>query len=471
MKKRTSVFDKVWDQHIIEDLGDGNNLMLIDRCLVHELGGEPLFELLDNENLKPYPDKSFVAVEDHTVSSKPGRTKDDTAAARRFLAKLEKGCKKYGVRLYDIEDPYQGIIHVVCPELGLSQPGMSIVCGDSHTCTHGAVGALAWGSGTSMLGQAVVTHALIAKRPKTMRVNIVGTRPAGIAAMDINLFIISKLGTDFGIGYCIEWAGPVIDAMTMEERMSICNMTVEFGSEYGIMSPDEKTIDYVRTTMHAPQGEEFEKFAAYARSIASDKDAEYDKEITLDITGMKPYISWGVTPSQAIEIDAPIPACAADSVPNDEEKYRVALNYMDLQAGQPLLGKKVDRVFIGSCTNGRLNDLKAAAEIVKGKKVAPWVEASVVAGSQMVKRMAEELGIADIFKEAGFAWGEPGCAYCNACNGEVMEKKQRSVSSTNRNFVGRQGADVRTHLASPATAAWCAITGYVGTSAIHKEEQ
>lgn len=470
MNKACSFFEKIWDTHTIEDLGDNNYLMYIDRCLVHDLSGEPLFEMMERDNRTPFSNKTVFAVADHTVSSKPNRVVESTNAAKRFVPKLKDGCKKHNITLFDLDHPNQGIVHIVGPELGISLPGMTIVCGDSHTCTHGALGALAWGVGTSQLYHAIVTQTLVVKKPKTMRLNIEGKIGLGISSMDIILYIIAKLGTGFGIGYAVEFSGSVINALEIEDRLTLCNLTVELGSEYGFISPDEKTIAYVKGLKFAPTDKDFEKFRSYCRHIATESDAEFDKEFTMNITGIKPQVSWGTTPSHTIDIDGCVPSSEMEAIPNDRKKYEEALAYMGLKGGQKLAGLKIDRVFIGSCSNGRLSNLETVAKLVKGKKVASWVEAWIVPGSQPIKGAAETLGLADIFKDAGFIWGQPGCAFCSGANGEFIPPGERCVSTTNRNFIGRQGPNARTHLVSPATAATSAIAGCIAQADVSDKE-
>lgn len=469
MSETRTLFSKIFNAHIIQELGDNNYLVLVDRCMLHELGGEPIFQQMDSEGLKPFCDDFIVAIEDHTISGKPGRT-GDTPTSARFVTKLEDGCRKYNIPLIDIKNRNQGIVHVVAPQQGIVQPGMTFVCGDSHTCTNGAMGALSWGAGSSVISHVIATHSVIVQKPKTLRVNIEGTVPPGITAMDIILYIISKLGAAYGVGYAIEWAGSVVRSMTMEERFTVCNLSVEFGSEYGVIGVDEKTIDYVLKTPGAPAEKYRDQFVAYCQTLHTDEGAVFDKEVTLDISDITPQIGWGTTPSHATSVYGTVPEDHTQAVPADESRYTRTLEYMGVKPGEALLGKKIDKVFIGSCTNGRLSNLHTAAAVAKGRKVAPWVEAWVIPGSQEVKRIAEQDGTAEIFRQAGFIWGEPCCAYCACSNGEVFPPESEVVSTTNRNFMHRQGPGVRTHLASPDTAAACAVKGYITTAECLRKE-
>jgi 3-isopropylmalate/(R)-2-methylmalate dehydratase large subunit len=461
MPSPRTMFEKIWDLHTVDRIGEDTYLLYIDRCYLHDLSGPLSLVPLKNAGLKPFCRELDFAAPDHTLSSKPGRRFDDTFAGRSFIPILREECKRFGIRLFDLEDEKQGIVHVIGPELGLTLPGMTAVCGDSHTCTHGAVGALAWGVGTSELYQALATQTLVVKKPKTMRVVISGEPRKWIAPMDIILRLIAAHGTDFGIGYAVEYAGDAIQNMGMEGRMTICNMTVEFGSEYGFISPDETTLEYIRTRDYAPKGKDFESFAAHCQSVRADKGAVYDREIAIDVSDLEPQITWGITPSHCIGVDGRIPDPEEAAAQNLKEAFKNALNYMDFRPGQKIEGIPVDRVFIGSCSNGRLSNLDSAASVVKGKKVAPNVEAWVVPGSVRVKEQAEKLGLDRIFKEAGFVWGEPGCSLCGGTSGEQIGAYQRCVSTTNRNFIGRQGPNARTHLASPAMAAAAAVTGEI----------
>jgi 3-isopropylmalate/(R)-2-methylmalate dehydratase large subunit len=361
-------------------------------------------------------------------------------------------CAKFGITLFDLASENQGIVHVIGPELGLSLPGMTIVCGDSHTCTHGALGALAWGIGSSELYHVLATQTLILNKPKTMKVQLEGKPGDAVDPMDIILHVIAKLGTGFANGYAVEYTGSVIRHLDMEGRMTICNLSVEFGSEYGLISPDEKTIEYLKGRPYAPSGKNLDALIAHCREIASEEDSVYDKEVTIDITGIGRQVSWGITPAHTIGVAENIPDKAASTQ---------AYEYMGVKAGESVTGLKLDKVFIGACSNGRLSNIREVAALVEGKKVAPGVDAWVVPGSQRVKKEAEKLGLDKIIREAGFVWGEPACSLCGGSNGEKLQPGQRSLSTTNRNFIGRQGPGVRTHLASPRTAALSAISGVI----------
>ena len=462
MSEPKTMLDKIWDLHTIEKLEGGSYLISIDRCYVHDLGGPMVARLLKNSGYRPYDSNQVIATCDHTVSSLPERTEESTLASKAYLPIFNEMCSEYSITEYRLGHPKQGIVHVIGPELGLSLPGMTIICCDSHTCTHGALGALAWGVGTTDLYHGIATQTMVVKKPKSMRVNIEGAYdPACIDPMDIILYTISQLGTDFGNGYSIEFAGSVVRQLEIEDRMTLCNLSVEFGSEYGFIAPDDKTYEYIKGREYAPKGEELEAMIAHCRALVTDEGAAFDKEVMVDITGIPPQISWGISPSHTIGLDGHIPLSEKEMVPTDKNAYQKAISYMDFTPGQPIEGVKIDRVFIGSCSNGRISNLKRVAAVVKGKKVAPHVEAWIVSGSEKVKREAEELGLDVIFQEAGFMWGAPACSLCSGSSGEKVSPFSRCVSTTNRNFVGRQGPNVRTHLASPTTAAYAAITGKI----------
>lgn len=454
-------FENIWEQHVIEKIDDENYLMAIDRCYIHDLSGPGVFRMVQNSGLPVYDPSRICGIPDHTLSAKPGRTIQDSFVSKMLMPPFCSACKEYGITLFDLGDERQGIVHVVGPEQGLSLPGMTIVCGDSHTCTHGAMGALAWGVGSTELYHVLTTQTLMVKKPRTMEVRLEGTLPDDVDAMDVILYVISRLGTDFAIGHAVEYTGSVIRNMDMEDRLTVCNLSVEFGSEYGFISPDEKTIEYIRERSGTPEGEKLEKLIDYCREIASTPDSTYDKSITIDVTGITRQVSWGVSPMHTISIDGVIPSEADANTESERQGYSEACRYMGLEPGQRLRGVKIDKVFIGACSNGRLSNIRRVAELVKGKKVAGHVDAWVVPGSCQVKKEAEALGLDRILKDAGFVWGEPGCSLCSGSNGEKLEPGQRSVSTTNRNFIGRQGPGARTHLAGPATAALSALKGEI----------
>ncbi|WP_371379043.1 3-isopropylmalate dehydratase large subunit [Sporomusa aerivorans] len=461
MSQLKTMFDKIWEIHAVKKISDDNYLLFIDRCYLHDLSGPLALKLLTKAGLKPLNKNLVVASPDHTVSSKPNRCFDDTFSSKAFIPLFREECLKHDIPLFDLNDPKQGIIHVIGPELGISLPGMTIVCGDSHTCTHGAMGALAWGIGTSELYHILATQTLVVKKPKTMRVNIEGEMSPGIEPMDIILHIIAKHGSDFGVGYAVEYSGEAIRKLDMEGRMTICNLTVEFGSEYGFIAPDSTTFEYITNREYAPKDANFAKLIEHCKSMVTDNGAKFDKEITVSIKNLKPQISWGVTPSHTIGIDEVIPDPQDASTENLQNGWIKALEYMDFQPGQKMENLLIDRVFIGSCSNGRISNLERVAKLVQGKKVAEHVEAWIVSGSEKVKKEAEMKGLDKVFKEAGFLWGEPGCSLCGGANGEQVGPGKRCVSTTNRNFIGRQGPKARTHLASPSTAAAAAIGGKI----------
>lgn len=453
MSKNT-LFDRLWAQNTVYECDD-YSLIAVDRIFLHDLCGAFAFQKFERSGLPLHRAHTVFAMPDHTLSSCPGREFDDTAEARIFVPKLRAGCAKHTVRLFDVDDGLHGIVHIVGPESGLTLPGMVIACGDSHTCTHGAMGTLAMGVGTSELYHAMATSSLRAKRPQTMRVSITGERADDLCAMDIILYTISQLGIDFGRGYALEFSGDVVKKLSMEERFTLCNMAIEMGAEYGLISPDQTTFDYIRGRRFAPVGELFDQMCRYCSALASDDEADFDREAVIDVTGIGRQISWGVNPGLIVSLDQPLPNGGT------REDYQKSYAYMGLEIGQTMRGLKVDRVFIGSCSNGRLSHLMSAANIVRGKHVADGVEAWIVPGSVSIKREAERLGLDRVFTDAGFVFGEPCCSMCSGSNGEYVESGKRCVSTTNRNFVGRQGPGARTHLASPITAALAALNGSI----------
>ena len=455
-----TLFDKLWDAHVVKDLGDGWALLHIDRHLLHDLSGPPALADVKARGLPVHDSALVFATPDHAMASQPGRDGATYAPGARLWKGLRDGAKAAGIRFYDLGQPGQGIVHVMGPELGIVLPGLTVICGDSHTCTNGGLGALAFGVGTSESTHALATQTLRQQKPKQLRVRCEGRLRSGVTAKDLALHIIGRLGAAAGVGQAIEFAGPAIEAMEIEGRLTLCNLSVELGARFGFIAPDQRTFDYLRGRPFAPQGQAFDAAVAQWRSLHSDAGVVFDREQVIDTSAVKPTITWGTSPEQAIAIDANVPD------PNQADAERssalnAALDYMGLKAGQPIAGTPVDWVFIGSCANSRLSDVRAAAAIVKGRKVAPNVTAWVVPGSEIVKRAAEQEGLRDVFEQAGFAWREPGCSMCVAANGEQVPPGKRSVSTSNRNFVGRQGPGARTHLASPALAAACAIAGVI----------
>jgi len=456
-----TLFDKIWDQHIIQDLGDGWALLHVDRHLLHDLSGPMAFKAIVERGLEvPNPELAF-ATPDHAVSSAPGRTAATFPTGQRFYDAMVEQTRARGIRLFDLGARGQGIVHVTGPELGLVLPGATVVCADSHTCTNGGLGALAFGVGTSECIHALATQTLRLRKPRTMRVRLDGEPGKGVSPKDIILHVIRLLGTDGGVEHAIEFAGDAIEAMSIEGRLTVCNLTVEMGARSGLVAPDEKTIDFLRGKPFAPQGDTFEVAAAAWRLLASDRDAVFDRDVAIDVSQVSPTITWGTSPGQSIDVDGIVPDPASEPDPIRREQMIEALDYMGIEGGQPIAGTSVDYVFIGSCANSRLPDLRAAAEIVCGRRVVEGVTAWVVPGSVAVKRAAEAEGLDRIFRDAGFEWREPGCSMCVAANGEIVPPGKRAVSTSNRNFVGRQGPRARTHLASPAMAAAAAITGII----------
>jgi 3-isopropylmalate/(R)-2-methylmalate dehydratase large subunit len=455
-----TMLDKIWDQHVIFRVSDDTDLLHIDRHLLHDLGGSRGLLDLKSRDLKVHSPELTFATPDHAISSAPGRA-GTSKIGLELLASLRTETSASGIQLFDVDEPGQGIVHVIGPELGLSLPGSLIVCGDSHTCTHGGLGALAFGIGSSELTHVLATQTLIQRRPKTMRVKFEGKLPLGVTAKDMILALIGHAGVAAGTGYAVEYAGSAIRDLPVEGRFTICNLSIEFGAKMGMVAPDDKTYEYVKGRRYAPEGAIWERALKAWKQLPSDADAVFDKEITIDVTKIKPQVTWGISPEHVIGVDGNIPDPATVEDPARRAALETALDYMGLKAGAPIAGTPVDWVFIGSCTNSRLSDLRAAAEVARGRKVAPGVRAWVVPGSETVKRDAVAEGLDKVFTEAGFEWREPGCSMCLAANGEVVAPGQRSVSTSNRNFIGRQGPQARTHLASPASAAAAAIAGAI----------
>jgi 3-isopropylmalate/(R)-2-methylmalate dehydratase large subunit len=451
---------KIWDQHVICRLSDDTDLLHVDRHLLHDLGGSRGLLDLKSRNLPVHNPELTFATPDHAISTARGRA-GTSKVGLELLAGLRTETSATGIQMFDIDEPGQGIVHVIGPELGLSLPGCLIVCGDSHTCTHGGLGALAFGIGSSELTHVLATQALIQRRPKTMRVRFEGRLPAGVTAKDLILALIGHVGAAAGTGYAVEYAGSAIRDLPVEGRLTICNLSIELGAKMGLIAPDEKTFEYLRGRPYAPQGAMWEQAVAAWRKLPSDPDAVFDREVVIDVEKIIPQVTWGISPEHVVGVDGRVPDPGEIVDPARRAAIETALDYMGLVAGAPIAGTPVDWVFIGSCTNSRLSDLRAAAEIARGRKVATGVRAWVVPGSETVKRDAVAEGLDKIFTDAGFEWREPGCSMCLAANGEVVAPGQRSVSTSNRNFVGRQGPRARTHLASPASAAAAAIAGAI----------
>lgn len=455
-----SLLDKVWELHRVATLPSGEDQLYVGLHLVHEVTSPQAFAMLKERNLKvARPDRSFATV-DHIVptNSVSRPLADDLAEA--MLSALDENAKKNGIEFFNRGTGKQGIVHVVGPELGLTQPGMTIVCGDSHTSTHGAFGALAFGIGTSQIRDVLATQTIAMSKPKLRRIRYDGKPGKGVYAKDLILALMARKGVNGGIGYAYEYAGKAVDEMTMEERLTICNMTIEGGARFGYVNPDETTVEYLRGRPYAPAGADFEKAAAFWRSVASDPDTVYDDELVIDAAALEPMVTWGINPGQAMGVNGLLPDPA--SLGENEGTARAAYEHMGFSPGNPIKGTKIDVAFIGSCTNARISDLREAAKIVRGHKVSSKIRALVVPGSERVKKVAEEEGLHEIFREAGFEWREAGCSMCLAMNSDRLQDREISASSSNRNFIGRQGSPKgRTILMSPAMVAAAALAGEV----------
>ena len=449
-----TLFEKIWAEHVVADLGGGANLLHVDRHYLHELCVSRGFPTMHERGLAVRnPDLTFAAP-DHVISTAPGRTGGAFPWSIKVMDMLRIETRKAGIRLFDIGEDGQGILHVIGPELGLTLPVTMVVCGDSHTCTNGALGALAFGIGISEVVHILATQTIVQRKPKTMRATFEGAPARGVYSKDLILALIGKIGAAGGAGYAIEYAGSAVRALELEARMTLCNLSIELGAKIGMVAPDDKTYAYVKGRRFAPSGAQFDAAVEHWKTLPTDPDAKFDREVSLDASGLAPQITWGTSPEDVIGVDGSIPQ------PGHVSKTE-ALAYMGLTAGAKIEGTKVDRVFIGSCTNSRVSDLRVAADIARGRKVAKHVEAWVVPGSVGVKREAEAAGLHEVFLAAGFQWREPGCSMCVGVNEEWAAPKARCVSTSNRNFVGRQGPEVRTHLASPAMAAAAAIAGEI----------
>ncbi|WP_462319983.1 3-isopropylmalate dehydratase large subunit [Halochromatium sp.] len=455
-----TLLDTIWDDHIVRTDEHGTALLYIDRQLVHEVTSPQAFEGLRLAGRKPRRPEANLAVPDHNVPTSDRHLGIIDPISRLQVETLEANCREFGIQLFDMGDPRQGIVHVIGPEQGFTQPGMTLVCGDSHTSTHGAFGALAFGVGTSEVEHVLATQCLLQRKPKSMLISVEGPLGPGVTAKDIVLAIIGEIGTAGGTGHVIEYAGEAIQALSMEGRMTVCNMSIEAGARAGLIGIDETTIDYLRDRPQSPKGEAFEQAAAYWRSLNSDPGAEYDRVVRIDAASIRPQVTWGTSPEMVVPVDGAVPDPDEVADPVKAGSYRHALTYMGLQPGTPIAEIGVDKVFIGSCTNGRIEDLRAAAEVAKGKQVAPSIKlAMVVPGSGLVKQQAEAEGLDRIFIDAGFEWRDPGCSMCLAMNADRLEPGERCAATSNRNFEGRQGQGGRTHLVSPAMAAAAAVAG------------
>ena len=454
-----TLFEKIWHKHEIMVRDDGQALLYVDQHLLQD-GSAPGFEMLRQRHVKPrMPSRSF-AVPDHFIPTSSRDLSSITDAEKRNMAlALANDTANAGIKCFWLDDPRQGIVHVVAPEQGLSHPGSLIVCGDSHTSTHGALGALAFGIGATEVCQVLGTQAIWQRKPKTMRISVKGKLSEHVSAKDVILAIIARIGAGGAVGHAVEYAGEAIKAMSIEARLTLCNMSIESGARAGMIAPDEKTFSYLAGRPYSPKGEKWDKALQYWQTLFTDENAVFDKEIVLDVSDLSPMVSWGISPEHAVSIAGKAPHPKDASNDDQAKTWERALAYMGLTPGMSMTDVTIDQVFIGSCTNGRIEDLRVAAEIVKGQKVANGVKAWVVPGSGLVRKQAEEEGLDEIFKEAGFEWRYAGCSMCLGTNGDVVLPGKRCASTTNRNFMGRQGPESRTHLLSPATAAASAITG------------
>ena len=454
-----TLFEKIWDKHLVASIDQSTNLVFIDLHLVHEVTSPQAFDSLRIAGRSVKHPELTLATVDHGVPTSNRLLGIKDPLSKIQIEALETNCEEFGVTLFGINDPRQGIVHVIGPEQGITQPGMTIVCGDSHTATHGAFGALAFGIGTSEVEHVLATQTLAMEKPKTMKVEVIGDVSVGVGPKDIILGIIRKIGTGGGAGHVIEYVGDVIQNMSMENRMTICNMSIEGGARAGMIAPDEVTFNYLKEKNYAPKGSDWDDAIAEWGNLYSDEDAEFDKVVTINADELEPSISWGTNPSQVIFVNDTIPHPDDFNEESEKEAASRALEYMDLKPGEKINEIQLDRVFIGSCTNGRIEDLREAAEVVKGKKVSATIGAMIVPGSTLVKKQAEEEGLDKIFIEAGFDWREAGCSMCLGMNPDILSPGERCASTSNRNYEGRQGAGGRTHLVSPKMAAAAALYG------------
>jgi 3-isopropylmalate/(R)-2-methylmalate dehydratase large subunit len=459
MAAKRTLFEKIWEAHVVAQPAGRSPILYIDLHLVHEVTSPQAFDGLRAAGRKVRQPARTVATVDHNIPTEPRGTPITDLIAAKQIAALQQNCKDFGIRLFDMDSPEQGIVHVIGPELGITQPGMTIVCGDSHTSTHGAFGSLAFGIGTSEVEHVLATQCLAQKRPKTMKIDVHGRLAEGVTAKDLALGIIGQIGTDGATGYVIEYAGPAVRALSMEGRMTLCNMSIEAGARAGMVAPDETTIAYVKGKKFAPTGSDWEKAVAYWRSLPSEDGAAFDKVVEIDAAQLCPFVTWGTNPGMVAPVTGRVP-----EIKGLEESERraaeLALEYMALEPGERIEDIGIDRVFIGSCTNSRIEDLRAAARVAKGHHVSAKVRAMVVPGSQAVKRVAEQEGLHKIFQDAGFEWRESGCSMCLGMNPDILSPGERCASTSNRNFEGRQGRGGRTHLVSPMMAAAAAIAGH-----------
>lgn len=449
-----TLFDKVWDQHVVTKVAGDRDVLYIDLHLIHEVTSPQAFAELEGRNIQIRRPGQMLATADHNVPTRDQHLPIKDLLSRQQVDKLTENCQRHGIQLFGLGHPYQGIVHVIGPELGFTLPGSTIVCGDSHTSTHGAFGSIAFGIGTSQVAQVMASQCLLQLKPRVMRINIEGELREGVLAKDIILYLISRLSASGGTGYFIEYSGSAIRSLSMEERMTICNMSIEMGARGGIIAPDQVTFDYLKDKPYAPKGEKFEEAVRYWERLKTDEDARFDKELNYQAGDIKPMITYGTNPGMAIGIDERIPFY-------DDHSHKRSLDYMGFAAGETMVGQKIDNVFIGSCTNSRIEDLRVVAKYVKGRKKADHIRAFIVPGSQQVEKQAREEGLHQIFEEAGFELRQPGCSACLAMNDDKIPEGEYCVSTSNRNFEGRQGPGARTLLAGPLVAAAVAIHGEI----------
>jgi 3-isopropylmalate/(R)-2-methylmalate dehydratase large subunit len=459
MSKNRTLFEKIWDAHLVAQPAGRSSILYIDLHLVHEVTSPQAFDGLRAAGRKVRQPARTVATVDHNIPTEPRGTPITDLIAAKQIAALQQNCREFGIQLFDMDSPEQGIVHVIGPELGLTQPGLTIVCGDSHTSTHGAFGALAFGIGTSEVEHVLATQCLAQQKPRTMKIDVHGRLAEGVTAKDLALGIIGQIGTDGATGHVIEYAGPAVRELSMEGRMTLCNMSIEAGARAGMVAPDETTIAYVKGKRFAPRDAEWEKTVAYWRSLPTDAGAAFDKVVKIDATQLSPFVTWGTNPGMVAPVTGRVPEL--NGLRDAEGRAaELALQYMGLEPGRRIEEIAIDRVFIGSCTNSRIEDLRAAARVARGHHVNPKVRAMVVPGSQTVKRAAEQEGLHRIFLDAGFEWRESGCSMCLGMNPDILQPGERCASTSNRNFEGRQGRGGRTHLVSPMMAAAAAIVGH-----------
>ncbi|MEL7024632.1 MAG: 3-isopropylmalate dehydratase large subunit [Pseudomonadota bacterium] len=466
----TTLFEKVWNDHVVvPETGDTPAILYIDLHLIHEVTSPQAFTVLRERQLPVARPERTLATMDHSTPTTPVRSLADIQvvgpAAAQQIEQMQRNCREFGVTLRDFDSSERGIVHIIGPELGATQPGKTIVCGDSHTSTHGAFGALAFGIGTTEVGHVLATQCLLQRRPKTMAINVTGELRPGVSAKDLVLAIIGKIGVDGGMGHVIEYRGPAIEQLDMAGRMTVCNMSIEAGARAGMIAPDDVTYEYLRGRPHAPSGKDFDRAVERWRRLKTDDDAVFDREVDLDAASLAPMVTFGTNPGMVTAVDAAVPNAPADG------SWDRALEYMRLEAGKPIAGTPVDVVFVGSCTNARLPDLEATAQVLRGKRVADGVRMMIVPGSQAIKAEAENRGLHEIFVSAGAEWRESGCSMCLGMNGDTVESGKLAISTSNRNFEGRQGIGARTVLASPATAAASAVTGKITDPRSFLEEQ